>query len=122
MSSNMAFLPGEDATFEIVCELTPVEFTVKVRDKGLPFDPKQVKGPKTVSDQDDISGPGLGLRLMKGSVDKQTLNNLGFEGKEMVLTKFIHQKHIEDFLSPKNLEGFNERLPQKEKPFRNDLF
>ena len=34
-----AFLPDEDATFEIICEHTPLEFRVKVRDKGLPFDP-----------------------------------------------------------------------------------
>ncbi|MBW1786069.1 MAG: ATP-binding protein [Deltaproteobacteria bacterium] len=103
-----AFLPSEDATFEIVCEHTPIALTVRVRDKGLPFDPRQVKGFEPGADPHDISGPGLGLRLMKSFVDKMVLNNLGREGKEIILTKFIQQKHIEDFLPSERLESFDE--------------
>ncbi len=111
-----AFLPDENATFEVICKHTPVEITVKVRDKGLPFDPAQFKGAKPRPDPDDIAGPGLGLRLMKSSVDRLVFNNLGYEGKEMVLTKFVHQRHIEDYFSPAHLEGFEDAPSQTEEP------
>ena len=120
-----AFLPSEDATFEIVCEHTPVAFMVRVRDKGLPFDPRQVKGAKQGADQDDIAGPGLGLKLMKGLVDNMVLNNLGREGKEIVLTKFIQQKHIGEFFPLERLERYKEPPSEKEKkekvPFQVQL-
>jgi len=117
-----AFLPDENATFEVACEYTPLEFTVKIRDKGLPFDPDQVKAFEPDPDLEDISQPGLGFRLMKESVDKLTFHNLGFEGKEIRLTKFIHQKHIEEYFSPAHLERFEERTTTKEEPSEKHAF
>jgi anti-sigma regulatory factor (Ser/Thr protein kinase) len=111
-----AFLPDEDARFEMVCEHTPLEFTVRIRDKGLPFDPDQVQEFKPRPDQEDISRQGLGLSLMKSSVDKLTFNNLGYEGKEVVLTKFIHQRHIEDYFPPTHLEKFEDGPARTEQP------
>jgi anti-sigma regulatory factor (Ser/Thr protein kinase) len=117
-----AFLPDENATYEVACEYTPLEFTVKIRDKGLPFDPNQVKTFEPSPDLKDISQPGLGFRLMKESVDKLTFHNLGFEGKEVRLTKFIHQKHIEEYFSPAHLERFEGNTTTKEAPSKKHSF
>ena len=117
-----AFLPDEGGTLEIICEHTPLEFTVKIRDKGLPFDPSLVQKQEVSQDMEHIALPGMGFRLMKSSVDKLTFHNLGYEGKEVVLTKFMHQKHIEDYFSPTHLERFEESPLPKEKPLEKVPF
>jgi len=38
-----AFLPEEDASFELVCEASSLELKVIVRDRGLPFEPGQIE-------------------------------------------------------------------------------
>ena len=52
---------------------------------------------------------------MKSSVDRLSFHNLGFKGKEVVLTKFMHQRHIEDYFSPTHLERFVDSPLPKEK-------
>jgi len=111
-----AFVPDEGGTLEIICEHTPLEFTVKIRDKGFPFDPSLVQKQEAIQNMEHIGRPGIGFRLMKGGVDKLTFHNLGYEGKEIVLTKFLHQKHVEDYFSPTHLEGFEDITLPKEEP------
>jgi anti-sigma regulatory factor (Ser/Thr protein kinase) len=103
-----AFLPEEDATFDVICEITPVEFKVIIQDKGLPFDPDQVEefNPEKVLDGDAQSG--LGFRLMKGSVDKLSFHNKGFGGKEVHLVKFIEQKHIDQFIKTSEMGAYEQ--------------
>lgn len=111
-----AFLPDENATFEIVIEHSPLAFTVRVHDKGLPFDPSFFEAAEAETAIDNFGGPGLGLRLMKNSVDSVIFNNLGLEGKEVVITKFIHQKHIEEYFSRAHLNAFEECPDKPLKP------
>lgn len=111
-----AFMPDEAATFEIICEHSPVAFTVRVRDKGLPFDPDQVKDLAMTGDLEGVPGPGLGFRLMKRSVDRLAFHNLGHEGKEVMMTRFIHQRHIKEYLHSTKLKAYDVTPPASEEP------
>lgn len=103
---NHAFLPGEDATFEIICELTPTEFRVVIKDKGLPFDPSQIKEYDPENDLNRATEAGLGFRLMKGSVDKLSFFNKGYGGKEVHLIKFIERKHIDEIVQSSQMKAY----------------
>jgi len=103
-----AFLPDKEEHFDVICELTPVEFKVIIRDKGLPFDPNRVKEFSAEKSLEGDDQAGLGFRLMKGSVDKLSFHNLGFGGKEVQLVKFIDQKHIDEYLKASQMVAYDE--------------
>jgi len=103
-----AFLPEQKEPFDVICELTPIEFKVIIRDKGLPFDPDRVKDFSAEKSLDGDEQVGLGFRLMKGSVDKISFHNLGYGGKEVQLVKFIDQKHIDEYLKTSQMEAYDE--------------
>ncbi len=106
-----AFMPDEEASFEIVWEVTGLEFSIRIRDKGLPFSPGQLDTPFTREKPHEISGPGLGFRLMKGAVDAMAFHNLGFDGKEVVLTSFIHQQPIAHYVDASELNAYPQSPP-----------
>ena len=103
-----AFLPDEDATFDVICELTPVEFKVIIKDKGLPFDPNQVKNFSAEKSLEGDEQVGLGFRLMKGSVDQLSFHNMGYGGKEVHLVKFVDQKHVEKYFHTSEMQAFEQ--------------
>jgi len=103
-----AFLPDEDATFDVICELTPVEFKVIIKDQGLPFDPTQVADFSAERSLDGDEQVGLGFRLMKGSVDQLSFHNMGYGGKEVHLVKFVDQKHVEKYFHKSEMQAFEQ--------------
>lgn len=110
-----AFLPEEEATFEVICQLSSTELRVIIRDKGLPFDPSQVKAfslKKALKEEKQV---GLGFRLMKGSVDELTFHNKGFGGKEVHIVKFLHQQRIENILEESSLQAYSQPAAEKKK-------
>ncbi|RPI21073.1 MAG: ATP-binding protein [Acidobacteria bacterium] len=93
-----AFEVDEAATFDIICQKIPLGLEIVIKDKGLPFDPRQVPDFRpAASEGDDASG--LGLFLARQAMDKVSFNNLGPEGKETRLVKYLPKKNIEDYLS-----------------------
>jgi len=103
-----AFLPDEEATFDVICELTPVEFKVIIKDKGMPFDPTQVKDFSAEKSLEGDEQVGLGFRLMKGSVDQLSFHNMGYGGKEVHLVKFVDQKHVEKYFQKSEMQAFEQ--------------
>jgi serine/threonine-protein kinase RsbW len=99
-----AFEPGEHSSFDVICEQVPFGIEVRIKDKGIPFDPTQVASydPTTLSEESPAKG--LGTFLMKESVDKVTYVNLGMEGKEIRLLKHIPQKNIQEYFPAADLE------------------
>jgi serine/threonine-protein kinase RsbW len=121
-----AFLPEEEASFEIITRLSPVEFRIIIRDKGLPFDPEQIKHYSPEEELSGLSQIGLGFRLMKGSVDQFSFHNKGYGGKEVHLVKFRHQKHIDSYVDSDQLEAYEQPVHQTSQerikiPFRTQL-
>ncbi|MCK9560067.1 MAG: ATP-binding protein [Candidatus Marinimicrobia bacterium] len=107
-----AFLPDEEMTFEIVTQLSPVEFRIIIRDKGLPFDPEQIGQYSPEEELSGASSGGLGFRLMKGSVDQFSFHNKGYGGKEAHLVKFRQQKHIDSYVDTAQLESYEQPVHQ----------
>lgn len=103
-----AYLPDEKGTYEVVCEITPLEFRAIIKDKGLPFSPDAVEQflPDKISDS--AEKPGLGFRLMKGSVDKLSFHNKGWGGKEVHLVKDLKKKHIIEYVEDSKLQAYKE--------------
>jgi serine/threonine-protein kinase RsbW len=85
-----AFQPGEEATFDIFCELMPTGIRVIVADKGIPFDPEKV----TPFTPGQTEAPGIGNFLMHQLMDSTEIRNLGKEGKEVRLTKYFSEPEI----------------------------
>ncbi len=98
-----AFEAGERGTFEIICERIPLGIKLIIKEKGLPFDPSQLRQFEPSKDLDDVSAVGLGLFLMKESMDEVSFHNLGAEGKETHLIKYIYDKSIDQLCSPAEL-------------------
>ncbi len=99
-----AFEPGELNTFDVICEQIPLGMKIIVKDKGLPFDPGQL----AQYDAEKIDGrenaPGLGLFLMKSAMDQVSFVNLGMEGKETHLIKYLPKKNIEEYYPGRKLD------------------
>ena len=101
-----AFEPSEKATYQVILEPISAGLKIILKDKGLPYAPSLVPEYGVPTDLDNIPGAGLGLYLMKKSVDELDFYNLGREGKELHLIKYLHYKSIEDYHKKSELELF----------------
>jgi serine/threonine-protein kinase RsbW len=85
-----SFEPRENAALDVSCERIPAGFKIVVRDKGLPFGNT---GPST-ADADAADNAVLSLR---DHFDEIFFNNLGPEGKEVVLVKHLGDGSLADY-------------------------
>ena len=91
---------GERGEVDIICERTPIGIKVSIRDKGIPFDPGRFQQyGQDGADVEDFTTKGLGLQIIRESMDKVFFNNLGMEGKETQLIKYLPVKKIEKHLN-----------------------
>ena len=92
-----AFDPDEDATFKIICTHIPLGLKIAIREKGMPFDPAKIPEYDPTTSLEEQSGEGLGFYLMKQSMDEVQFNNLGKQGKETCLIKYLPKKSMRRF-------------------------
>ncbi len=111
-----AYEKDEKATFDVLLEPLTTGLKIIVKDKGLPFYPDEIKAYTLPADIDHVD-QGLGSFLMKKAVDELIFHNLGREGKELHLIKFLPYKSIVEYGDPLQLEPFPE---PKEKPVVSD--
>ena len=94
-----AYTPGQLDTIEVSCWQTPLGIEIIIKEKGMPFDTN--KFPEyDLENIEKEDTEGLGLYLIKQTVDEVIFTNRGSEGKETHLIKYITQCPIEDILSP----------------------
>ncbi|MGD2097994.1 MAG: hypothetical protein PVG35_10460 [Desulfobacterales bacterium] len=96
---NYSFEPAENSTLEITCERIPEGLMVSLRDKGLPFGAESSAG-----GQPGMSEPFFRLEEY---LDEIQLNNLGPDGKELVLIKHLKNKDISDYYAACDLEPYD---------------
>jgi serine/threonine-protein kinase RsbW len=104
---------GERGVVDIICERTPIGIKVIIRDKGIPFEPGRFQ--QYGQDGADLEGfttKGLGLQIIRESMDKVFFNNLGTEGKETQLIKYLPVKKIEKHLNEDAL-ALEEQQPER---------
>jgi len=96
-----AFSDDDDpATFDIITERTPLGIGIIIREKGIPFDPNRLPDFDRATDIDQVSTSGMGVFLMRESMDEVSFHNLGPEGKETRLVKYLPHQDIETYLRP----------------------
>jgi len=75
-----AYTEGQEATFRVTCEVGRDGLTIRIRDWGMPFDPRALN-------PDGPPDKALGLRLMQSFMDQVHFINRGRNGKEVMLVK-----------------------------------
>lgn len=91
------FEEDESQDIDILCELIPNCLRISIQNQGMPFDPSLLPeySADTVLDHDGDSG--LSAFLMKKSVDVVNFINLGKNGNEIQLIKYLPAKSIEQY-------------------------
>lgn len=87
-----SFDPEENTTFDILCEPLADGIKIVIKDKGIPFDPDRFPHYKPSRSLEDLSTAGLGVHLMKAMMDECAFHNLGPEGRETHLVKYLRNK------------------------------
>jgi anti-sigma regulatory factor (Ser/Thr protein kinase) len=106
-----AFEPGESGTFDVIFQRIPMGMEIILKDQGLPFDPGRIPEFKPNELMADNAEMGLGLFLMKENMDRVSFLNLGMEGKELHLVKFLPNKSIEEYFPASELQPVPDTPP-----------
>ncbi|MDD4644377.1 MAG: ATP-binding protein [Bacteroidales bacterium] len=96
VSNVMAYAHDEEnPTFDIICEKIPGGLKITVKDKGIPFDAENIRKYELSRNLDELPTKGLGIYLIQKMMNELTFRNLGKEGKETVMIKFLAHPAIE---------------------------
>ncbi len=79
----------ENPTFDIICEKVPVGMKITLKEMGIPFDPERIRKYELSKNMDDVPTKGLGIYLIRKMMDDLAFNNLGPQGKETVMIKYL---------------------------------
>ena len=103
-----------EQTYSVACRRLPGKMEVVIHDKGVPFSPDEIPNynPDTPGNEQNVDG--LGMYLLKSSVDKVKFRNLGRNGKETILEIGIEAERIDNILSIS-------KKPTKEKEEAKDV-
>ncbi len=102
-----AFEPSEKEEFSISCERVPAGLKIIVKDRGLPFDPNKDLSSGTGDEATGVKpDTGHGIPLMRHLMDEISFHNLGHEGKELHLTKYLKGQSIEDYVAACELQPY----------------
>ncbi len=91
-----AFSVSEQSTFDMVFERVPLGMRIRIKEKGIPFDPRLMPNYDPRKTDEEGGGKGLGLHLMKSVMDEVSFHNLGSAGKETHLVKYLSQGGVRD--------------------------
>ncbi|MBI5570164.1 MAG: GNAT family N-acetyltransferase [Desulfomonile tiedjei] len=102
-----AFEPYERTSFDISCERVPLGLKVVIKDQGFPFEPDLNACPPPDSEPVPGSECGPGISLMRELMDEVHFNNLGQQGKETVLIKYLKTATLADYHDACELEPYD---------------
>jgi anti-sigma regulatory factor (Ser/Thr protein kinase) len=90
-----AFLEDDEpGAFDIVCEQVTLGLRIIIREKGIPFDPGKAPVFEQGEDMEHVSARGMGMELMRQIMDEVAFHNLGPDGKETRLVKYLPEKSV----------------------------
>ena len=84
-----AYDAEESNTYDFVCEMHPAALKIIIRERGIPFDPERIPNFKGAQDLKEASTAGMGVFFMRSFMDECSFHNLGLEGKETRLVKYL---------------------------------
>lgn len=79
----------ENPTFDIICEKIAGGIKITLKEKGIPFDPDHIKKFELSKALEDLPTSGLGIYLIQKMMDELSFHNLGPQGKETVMIKYL---------------------------------
>ena len=91
-----AFSRDETSYFDIYCRNIAAGIEICIHDKGIPWDPKLEEDYHPDVDLDNQSGKGLGRHLIQHLMDEYTFENLGHDGKQIKLVKYLNSLHVSE--------------------------
>jgi len=99
----------ENPTFDIICEKIPGGIKITLKEMGIPFDPEQIRKFELTKNLDNLSTAGLGIYLIQKMMDELSFRNLGPQGKETVMIKYLpgfsNQVIADESISEKKAPG-----------------
>jgi anti-sigma regulatory factor (Ser/Thr protein kinase)/N-acetylglutamate synthase-like GNAT family acetyltransferase len=107
-----AFEPGERQSVNISCGRVPGGLEIILKDQGAPFEAEELIFGKTVVIADSMSGENAAT--MRDLVDEVAVNNLGPEGMEIHLIKYLKDQNLDDYLAACQPERFHPPSPRPE--------
>ncbi len=112
---EQTFEPGARQTFEIICERVPVGLQIIIKERGMLFDPTRIPlfQPRTEALQEPLELPAI--PLLKDLVDEFSIHNLGPDGQEIHLVKYLRDKSVEDYFQACELEQFQQPSQTRER-------
>jgi anti-sigma regulatory factor (Ser/Thr protein kinase) len=78
---------GRKGTIKILCKLVESDFTVTIRDRGNPFDPRSVPPPDLGTALDKRKVGGLGIYLMRKLMDEISYSFDAANGNQLTMRK-----------------------------------
>ena len=111
-----SFAPGEETTFDMIVEPHITGIIIHFKDKGFPFDPIEFPDYDPNNKSNVLEAKGLGIFLIKQLVDEVSYINLGRNGKEIVLFKYLNKKSIKDIITKLELEKAEKEKKAKPLP------
>jgi anti-sigma regulatory factor (Ser/Thr protein kinase)/GNAT superfamily N-acetyltransferase len=84
-----AFAPGEEASFDVICEPTQLGLGIIISEMGMPFDPSRAECSLVTPEGVNTGREEKGICLMKRTMDEVSFHNLGKRGKETRLFKYL---------------------------------
>ena len=88
-----------EETFEVVFEPQARGIVIRIKEKGIPFNPERLPEYRQDRPDLDVTGAGLGLHLIKSYMDETSFVRKGRAGQEILLTKHMKNKHINNLMS-----------------------
>ena len=79
----------ENPTFDIICEKIPDGIRITLKEMGIPFDPDHIRKYEMSKNPEDVPTKGLGIYLIQKMMDDLSFRNLGPQGKETVMIKYL---------------------------------
>lgn len=105
-----AFEEDEDADFQVIYDEKPLGLNIIIKEKGIPFDPALIPEFNASAVSNEYEAKGLGTYLVRNLIDEVKFLNLGKEGKETHLFKYINNHNIEQLM-----DNDERALAEKEK-------
>ncbi len=120
-----AYDAEENSTYDLSCELLPAGIKIVIRERGIPFDPARIPTFKGAQSPEP-STAGMGVFFMRSFMDECSFHNLGPEGKETRLVKYLgsqarmEQMAAEAAAAETRPEVIKEKIQYQVRPMRED--
>ncbi|MGO9567993.1 MAG: GNAT family N-acetyltransferase [Desulfomonilaceae bacterium] len=103
---EQTFEPGDRQTFDISCERVPVGLQIVIKERGMPFDPSRISLFQPQAEVGQQSLEPADISLLRDLVDESSIHNLGPDGQEIHLVKYLRDKSVEEYFQACELEQF----------------